>query len=88
VDGGERTAAGRYARWSGIATGQHCHAVIQPGKSIEETIRSVLLHGYPALQYTVVDGGKADGSVTDVPPAACFYGRAELVAGELSGWLE
>ena len=59
-----------------------------PGKSIEETIRSVLLHGSPDLQYMVVDGGNADGSVTDVPPAACFHGRAELVVGELCGWLE
>lgn len=36
------------------------------GQFIEETIRSVLLQGYPNIEYMITDGGSTDGSVETI----------------------
>ncbi len=73
------------------------------GRFIEGTIRSVLLQGYPNLEYIVIDGGSADGT-TDVlrkyEPWLTYWvsepdrGQShavnkgfKLASGEIAAWL-
>lgn len=70
---------------------------------LEETIRSVLLQGYPNLEYIVVDGGSTDGSIDIIrrygPWLACWIsepdaGQTDAIrkgvrqsSGEILAWL-
>lgn len=42
------------------------------GQFIEETIRSVLLQGYPNMEYIVIDGGSTDGSISIIKKYELF----------------
>ena len=73
------------------------------GQFIEETIRSVLLQGYPDLEHIIIDGGSTDGSVDVIrkyEPWLEYWvsehdkGQAEAInkgwriaRGEYLGWL-
>ena len=46
---------------------------------IEETIRSVLLQDYPALEYMVVDGGSTDGTSSILKK---YEGRVSKIVSE------
>ena len=73
------------------------------GRYIEETIRSVLLQGYPNLEYIIIDGGSTDESVEIIrkyEPWLAFWvsepdgGQANAInkgfnrsTGDVLGWL-
>jgi glycosyltransferase involved in cell wall biosynthesis len=73
------------------------------GIFLEETLRSVLLQGYPDLEYVVVDGGSTDDSVSiirkyeqwlthwvsekDRGQADALCKGLRLATGEIGGWL-
>ena len=73
------------------------------GQYIEGTIRSVLLQGYPGLEYIVIDGGSTDKSVDIIKKYAPYLtywvsekdaGQSDAInkginhaTGEIVGWL-
>src|SRR3990172_6947421 len=73
------------------------------GQYLEETIRSVLLQGYPNLEYIVIDGGSPDNSAEIIEKYAPFLaywvserdsGQVNAInkgfaraTGEIMGWL-
>ena len=75
----------------------------QQGEYIEQTIRSVLMQGYPNLEYIIVDGGSTDytqvvlrryGSELDVCISEPDGGQADAInkgfqhsSGEILAWL-
>jgi glycosyltransferase involved in cell wall biosynthesis len=76
---------------------------LNQGKFIEETIRSVLLQGYPDLEYIIIDGGSTDDSLEvirkyepwlaywvsepDGGPACAIAKGVRNATGEILAWL-
>jgi len=76
---------------------------LNQGEFLEETIRSVLLQGYPNLEYSIFDGGSTDGSLAIIrryePWLTSWVSRPDAgqsdainqglaaATGEILGWL-
>lgn len=76
---------------------------LNQGAFLEETIRSVLLQGYPNLEYSIFDGGSTDGSLEIIrryqPWLTSWISRPDAgqsdainqglaaATGEILGWL-
>lgn len=83
-----------------------CISIVTPSYNqaefLEETIRSILLQGYPHLEYIIIDGGSTDGSVEIIKkyePYLAYWisesdrGQSDALnkgfqraTGELIGW--
>lgn len=92
-----------------LPDGQSCPrvSIVTPsynqGQFVEETIRSVLLQGYPNLEYLVMDGGSTDGSRSTIQAYAPYLthwcsekdnGQSAAISkgfsmssGEILGWV-